>query len=349
MAELGPAVARVMIGRAGERLPREPLHPGMVEPLIAPQHRMPIDPRAKRFLDTLAATHPPSALTLTVAERRSALHQLLSFSRHEEVQRVENRSLPGPEGVLAVRVYTPAGAQSPLLPGLIYFHGGGLVAGSLDTHDAIGRSLANASGCRVVSVDYRLAPEHRFPAAIADGCAATIWIAAHSREWGIDPERLGVCGDSAGATLAAVVCQGVAATRQAHLALQFLLCPIMDFCADTGSRRELAAGYLIDQATLDHDLKYYLGPDADPADPRISPLRAPQVGNLPPTCIHTAQFDPLRDEGEVYAERLKLAGIRTTYRCHPGMIHLFYGMGALIPYARTAFELIGTDIRSMLA
>jgi acetyl esterase/lipase len=327
---------------------------------------MPLDPRAKRFLDRLAALNPPSVLALTVSERRQGLCQLLSFSGPPApVGRVEGRSLPGPAGApLAVRIYTPAsgrdtqhigtggalpsvGRMGRLLPGLIYFHGGGLVAGSLDTHDPICRALSNASGCIVVSVDYRLAPEHPFPAAIADGCHVTVWIARHAQDWGIDPARIGICGDSAGATLAAVVCQTLSETGESPLALQFLLCPITDFRADTASRRDFASGYLVDEATLEHDLKHYLGADGDPEHPRVSPLRAEVVRALPPTCIHTAEFDPLRDEGAAYADKLRQAGVATTYRCHSGMIHLFYGMGALIPYAATAYQLIGEDIRSM--
>jgi acetyl esterase len=312
---------------------------------------MPLDPRAKRFLDRLAALNPPSVLALTVSERRMGLSQLLSFAGPgEPVGSIEERTLPGPSGQpLALRIYRPApGRPAPGWPALIYFHGGGLVAGSLDTHDPICRSLSNASGCMLLSVDYRLAPEYPFPAAVADGCHATEWVARHAQELGIDPARIGVCGDSAGATLAAVVCQTVATTGEVRLALQFLLCPIMDFCASTVSRRDYAAGYLVDQATLDHDLKHYLGADGDPTHPRVSPLRAADVSDLPPTCIHTAEFDPLRDEGAAYADRLREAGVKTTYRCHSGMIHLFYGMGALIPYATTAYRLMGTDIRSML-
>jgi len=312
---------------------------------------MPLDPRAKRFLDTLAAMSPPSALSLTPAERRNALVQLLSFcGTPEAVGGIRELTLPGPEGPLAARVYTP-GHEAPgkTLPGLIYFHGGGLVAGSLDTHDPICRSLANASGCRMVSVDYRLAPEHPFPAAIADGHAAATWVAANAAKLDIDASRLGLCGDSAGATLAAVVCQRLAASGEVAVAFQFLLCPIMDFAAETASRRTLAQGYLVDQDTLEHDLKHYLSPGADRADPRISPLRAADLRRLPPTAIHTAEFDPLRDEGEAYAERLKGAGVETIYRCHPGMIHLFYGMRGLIAYAGAAFALMGADIRSLLA
>jgi len=312
---------------------------------------MPLDPRAKRFLDTLAASGAASTLALTVEQRRRSLAQLLSFAGPlPTVGGVEERTFPRPAGSLRVRIYAPAGVGAhEVLPGLVYFHGGGLVAGSLETHDGICRALAAASRCRLLSVDYRLAPEHSFPAAIDDGLAATWWVATHAAELGLDPDRLGVCGDSAGATLAAVVCQSAAALGQPRLACQFLLCPIMDYAAESDSRRSLAQGYLIDRATLEHDLRHYLGPEADRADPRVSPLRAPGVMNLPPTVIHTAEFDPLRDEGAAYAERLRAAGVKITYRCHPGMIHLFYGLGALIPYAGAAFGLMGADVRSLMA
>jgi acetyl esterase/lipase len=319
---------------------------------------MPLDPRAKRFLDRLAALNPPSVLALTVAERRNGLRQLLSFSGPAlAVERVAEHSLPGPTGEpLGIRIYSPiapiakcpANADSALLPGLVYFHGGGLVAGTLDTHDPICRALSNASGCVVLSVDYRLAPEYPFPAAIMDGCHAIVWIARNAGELGVDSGRLGICGDSAGATLAAVICQILSETGEVRLALQFLLCPITDFCADTPSRRDFASGYLVDQETLEHDLRHYLGTAGDPSHPRVSPFRTTDLSHLPPTCIHTAEFDPLRDEGAAYADRLRQAGVATTYRCHSGMIHLFYGMGALLPYAATAYQLIGNDIRSIL-
>jgi acetyl esterase/lipase len=310
---------------------------------------VPLDPHAKRFLDRLAAMNPPSALSLTVNARREALRHLLSFSgRVVQVACIENRSLPGPDCTLQLRVYTPINQRWTASPGLIYFHGGGFVAGNLDSHDTICRSLCDASGCRLISVEYRLAPEHPFPAALSDGFAATKWIAAHAADFGIDPARLALCGDSAGATLATVVCQMAAITQEVRVAMQFLLCPIMDCCADSATRQEYAEGYFVDEATLSHDLKYYLGLHTDRADPRVSPLRAPDLSRLPPTCLHTAEFDPLRDEGEAYAVRLRESGVETTYYCHSGMIHLFYGMGLLIPYAAAAYQLMGTDIRAML-
>jgi acetyl esterase len=311
---------------------------------------MPLDPAAKRFLDRLAALNPPSALTRTVAQRREALESLLRFmAPAPAAAQIEECHFAGPAGPVPLRIYTPpARASAAPLPGLVYFHGGGLVAGTLDTHDGIARALAAASGCRLLSVSYRLAPESPFPAAIADAYAAVCAVAERAEEFGIDPERLAVGGDSAGATLAAVVCQMAAQQQKPRVALQFLLCPIMDFAAQTPSRRTLGAGYFLDEATLRHDLEHYLAAGGEAGDPRVSPARAGELRELPTTCIHTAEFDPLCDEGREYAERLEHAGVRTVYRCHPGMIHLFYGMGAVIPYAATAYSMIGADIRALL-
>jgi acetyl esterase/lipase len=311
---------------------------------------VPLDPRVKRFLDALAAGKPPNALETTVEERRLGLTELMKLAGPQAaVGRVEDRTLPGPAGALGIRIYTPLDAGAELLPGLIYFHGGGLVAGTVATHDPIGRALANSGACRVVSVEYRLAPEHPFPAALDDALAAVRHIGAHAAEFGIDGMRLGICGDSAGGTLAAATAQTVARIGSPRLALQLLICPILDYSRSTDSKRDLASGYLVDQATLDHDLLHYAPPGTDPANPRISPLRAEDVAGLPRTLIHTAEFDPLRDEGHDYFDRLARAHTEVSYTCHPGMIHLFYGLGAVIPYARTAFEQIGGEIRAALA
>ncbi len=165
---------------------------------------------------------------------------------------------------------------------------------------------------------------------------------------GIEPARLGICGDSAGGTLAAAACHALARAGGPRLALQLLLCPILDYSRSSPSRHAFASGYLVDQATLDHDLLHYLPSGTDPADPRVSPLRALDLGGLPRTIIHTAQFDPLRDEGREYGERLGDAGVSVSYVCHPGMIHLFYGLGKVIPYARTAMLSIGAGVREAL-
>jgi acetyl esterase len=309
---------------------------------------MPLDPRVKRFLDLLAAGNPPNARTATVQARRAGLSTLMTFGGPAPVvESVEESSMPGPDGELRVRVYSPQRAGH--LPGLIYFHGGGLVAGDLDTHDGIARTLANCGAVRVASVGYRLAPEHRFPAALEDASAAVRHISRHAAEFGIDPKRLGICGDSAGATLAAAATQAAVRSGDSILKLQLLLCPILDYSRITASKRDFSSGYLVDQATLDHDLLHYLPAGIDASHERVSPLLTADLSGMPPTRIHTAEFDPLRDEGRAYFERLNQAGIEVSYTCHPGMIHLFYGLGAVIPYARAAFEQIGGEIRAALA
>ena len=310
---------------------------------------MPLEPHVKRFLDLLAAGSPPDALSISVEERRSGLAALMKLAGPEVVVgRVEDRTLPGPGGALPVRIYSPVNAAE-ILPALIYFHGGGLVAGSVATHDSISRALSNSGAVRVIAVEYRLAPEHLYPAALQDALAAVQYVSTRAADFGIDAGRLGICGDSAGATLAAATCQVRARAGEPRLALQLLICPILDYVRGTPSKRNLARGYLIDQATLDHDLMHYLPEGADPSDPLISPLLADEVTGLPRTIIHTAEFDPLCDDGRYYFERLKRERIEVSYTCHPGMIHLFYGLGAVIPYARAAFEQIGGEIRAALA
>jgi acetyl esterase/lipase len=261
---------------------------------------------------------------------------------------VEERIVAGAEESLAARLYVPEARSQTLQPGLVYFHGGGLVAGSLDTHDGLCRTLADAAGCRVVSVDYRLAPEHPFPAAVEDACAATAWIAVNADSFGIDVARLAVGGDSGGGTLAAVVCHWARDRGAPQIALQLLLCPVLDFAEISASRRTYARGYLLDQATMDSDLAHYLDKRTNLDDPRVSPLRAANLGGLPPALIHTAEFDPLRDEGAAYAARLVAAGVRVRHTCHAGLIHHFYGMTGLIPLARTAVAEIGAELSAAL-
>jgi acetyl esterase len=314
---------------------------------------LPLDPRVKRFLDVLAAGNPPNARTVGVAQRRAQLAELMKLGGPAaSIGASVDRTLPGPSGPLAVRILTPAGAAAQSSrepgPGVIYFHGGGLVAGSIDTHDSIARALCHWSECRVIAVDYRLAPEHPFPAGLDDAIAAITYIGSHAADFGVDAARLCVCGDSAGGTLAAAACHALARTAAPRPALQLLICPILDYGRRSGSRAEFASGYLVDQDTLDHDLEHCSPAGADPQDPRISPLLAADLSGVPPTLVHTAEFDPLRDEGKDYFARLTHTGSALAYTCHPGMIHLFYGLSAVIPYARTVFEKIGAEIRAAL-
>ena len=309
---------------------------------------MPLDPRVKRFLEVLAAGN--AAVDPTVLERREQLAELMKLGGPAPpIGRIDTVSLPGPGGPLNARLYSPVEARAGLLPGILYLHGGGLVAGNLDTHASIAQSLAHFGVCRVLALDYRLAPEHAFPAALDDAYAALKGVRARAAEYGMDPARLAICGDSAGGTLAAAACQAAARAKDPPLALQVLICPILDYSRRSGSRAQFANGYLLDQATLDHDLLHCMPGGADAMDARLSPLRTRDLSGIPRTIIHTAEFDPLRDEGREYFERLAHTGTGLSYTCHAGMIHLFYGLGAVIPYARTALECIGREIGAALA
>ena len=310
---------------------------------------MPLDPHVARFLALLAASGTVSTASVSVDERRRGLAALMKFSGPPpRVACVDTLAVPGRHGPIPIRVYTPIDSTGELLAGLVYFHGGGLVAGSILTHDALACELADAGRCKVVSVDYRLAPEHPFPAAVDDALSATVHIAENAAAYGIDGTRLGVCGDSAGATLAAATAHTMTRTCRHPLGLQLLLCPILDWSRPTPSRRELAHGFLVDQEMLDHDLRHYVPAGCSLSDPRISPLCAENHAGLPVTFIHTAEYDPLRDEGAEYAARLSAAGCRVSLTCHAGMIHLFYGLQSVVPYARRGFEQIGLQIRGTL-
>jgi acetyl esterase/lipase len=252
-------------------------------------------------------------------------------------------ALPGPGGDIAYRLYAPEDDGAPA-PGFIFFHGGGMVAGSIETHDRIAAALADATGCRLISIDYRLAPEHKFPAAVEDAIAATEFVARNAASFGIDAERLVIGGDSAGATLAAVVCQH-ALRHGPTLVAQCLICPVLDFEEVSPSREAFAENHLIDRLTLEADLADYLPEGTDPADVRVSPLRALRVAGLPPAIIHTAEFDPMRDEGNAYARKLLAAGVTVEHVCHDGMIHNFHAMSAMLPQAKLILSQIGEQVR----
>ena len=307
---------------------------------------MPLDPLAKRLLTMMAAATTADRKRPTPSERRQALAKLMQFARADSADVAsEDRTLPGPVGDIACRLYAPAMPAREPAPGFVFFHGGGLVAGSIETHDRVAAALAQATGCRLISVDYRLAPEHKLPAAVEDAIAATQYVLARAPELGIDPRRVVVGGDSAGATLAAVVCQHALQNAWPQIAAQCLICPVLDFEEISPSRREFSENHLIDEVTLEADLADYLGDDADLADPRISPLRAFHVAGLPTAIIHTAEYDPMRDEGNAYARKLLAAGVVVEHVCHAGMIHNFHAMGALLPQAQLVLSQIGEQVR----
>lgn len=307
---------------------------------------MPVDPQVKKLLDVMPPM--PEFADVDVALLRSGMAEgVLGPGEPEPVARVEDRTLQGPAGDLAVRVYTPEG-DGPF-PGLVFFHGGGFVLCSLDTHDGTCRSLANAAGCVVVSVDYRLAPEHPYPSAPEDCYAATCHVGRHAADFGIDPARLAVAGDSAGGNLAAVVCQMVRDRGGPPLCFQLLVYPVTNCDFDTASYRENAEGYFLTQGMMRWFWDQYLPHRDEGAQPYASPLRAPDLHDLPPGLCITAEYDPLRDEGEAYAERLRAAGVDVESRRYEGMIHGFFGMGAIVDRAREAVADAGAALRKAFA
>ena len=307
---------------------------------------MPLDPLAQRFLAMMAAATSEGRSPSTLDQRRQAFAKMMRLARADvaAVTGIDG-ALPGPAGQLPYRLYAPADAPGEPLPGFVFFHGGGLVGGSIESHDPVAAALAQTTGCRLVSVGYRLAPEHRYPAAVEDAIAATRWVSEHAASLGIDAARLVVGGDSAGATLAAVVCQESLRSGGPAISAQCLICPVLDFEETSPSREEFAENHLLDTATLEADLALYLPEGVERGDPRVSPLRAVKFAGLPAAIIHTAEFDPMRDEGNAYAAKLVAAGVAVEHTCHDGMIHNFQALGAVLPQGRLVLHQIGEQVR----
>ena len=286
---------------------------------------MTLNPQAKAVIDVFAQF----GITLTGPSAQAVRDQLAGFPRPEgePVASVVDRTIPGPGGEIPVRIYDPGG------PGpkgaLVWFHGGGWVIGNLDGADFGCRMMANAAGVVVVSVDYRLAPEAKFPAAADDSFAATRWVADNAASIGVDPARIAVGGDSAGGNLAAVVSQMAKAAGSPALAFQLLVYPVTDFSYHTPSYRENGEGYLLTLESMEWFWNHYLNSPEDGANPKASPMRAADVSGLPRALVITAQYDPLRDEGEAYAGRLSEAGVPTTAIRFNGQIHGFFANGAI--------------------
>jgi acetyl esterase len=305
-----------------------------------------LDPQARAVIERLAASGAPPLHGLAPDEARRAYRASRAAlaaapARVEEIREV---SIPGPAGRLRARLYHPGGTGSAP-PGMVYFHGGGFIYGDLDTHDVVCRGIAQGTPCAVVSVDYRLAPEHRFPAAVEDAFAATAWIAANSAALGIDPVRLVVAGDSAGGNLAAVTALMARDAGGPALSMQVLVYPTTDFAEEAESVASFAEGYLLTRESVRWVKRSYLRGERDALDWRASPLRAGDLSGLPATYIITAGFDPLRDEGRAYAERLARAGTAVTHECFEGQVHGFLMMGADIAAAGHAIQRIGQMLR----
>lgn len=312
---------------------------------------MPLQPDVELFLSQLAALGMARLSDLTPVQAREQMARLGAMGAQfggtaAADLTVANRRIPAPAGELPVRVYTPTAAA--LQPGVVYFHGGGWVVGNLDSHDRECRELAQKAGCVVVAIDYRLAPEHKFPAAVDDCVAATRWVAAHAAELGIDGRRLAVGGDSAGGNLAAVVAQVLRDGGDTPpLRAQLLIYPATDLLGDYASKDEPGVGFLHPADTA-WFLGHYLRGPADRADPRASPQRAPNLAGLPAAIVAVCEFDPLRDEGNAYAAALQAAGVPTTKLYYPGHIHGFLSLAAVIPSARSAQDEIFAALRRIL-
>ena len=307
---------------------------------------MPLAPAARTMIDQLEAGGGPALWEMSVDDARSLSAVMGAMDEPLEVAKVEDRVIPGPAGDLLVRIYTPD-APAPR-PVIAFFHGGGFVICSVDTHDGLARRLANATGAVVVSVEYRLAPEARCPDSAEDCYAATLWTHEHAAELGADPGRLIVAGDSAGGNLAAVVSLMASERSTPPITGQVLVYPVIDAACDAPSYTENGEGYFLEATGMRWFWDHYLGPDGDGTHHHASPIRASDLSGLPPAVVITAEFDPLRDEGEAYAAALEAAGVPVVAQRYDGMIHGFVSMPMLFPEADAAVARIADAVQGSL-
>jgi acetyl esterase len=304
---------------------------------------MPLDPKARELLDQMALAPMPPLDTLEPAIFRAAIEAGRLPPPPVALAEITDRTMPGPAGPLKARIYRAA--ASPNQPALVYFHGGGFVVGSLDTHDTPCRLLAAAAHCAVISVDYRLAPEHKFPAAVEDAETIVEWVADNASALGVDPRRLAVGGDSAGGNLAAVAALRLRERGSTALCHQLLVYPVTDLSAESDSYRSNGDGYLLTREMMGWFAKQYLPTGDAKFDPLASPLLAADLRGLPPATVITAEYDPLRDEGEAYAQRLIEAGVATRLKRYDGMIHGFFGMSGILDQADDAIALAADGLK----
>jgi acetyl esterase len=305
-----------------------------------------LDPTVLLLLEAIQAEGGPPLESLPPAEARKLAAESLQpvGGTPEPVRSIENLRIPGPAGEIPIRVYMPD-APAPR-PALVYFHGGGWVVCDLDTHDVVCTALARRAGAVVVAVDYRLAPEHKFPAAVIDCYAATAWLASNAERFGIDPRRLSVGGDSAGGNLATVVSLKSRDENGPAIALQAMVYPVTDLSSfTTPSYQEFAEGYQLTKKEMEWFRAHYLRSIEDASNPHASPILAHDLRGLPPALIITAECDPLRDEGEAYARRLQDAGVTVTCTRYAGMIHPFFSLSGAIPQAFDAIQQVADAIR----
>jgi acetyl esterase len=307
-----------------------------------------LHPQARAFLDLIEKRGLPPTHELSVADARRFFRDRRAVTQlpPADVAEVRDLTATGPLGPIPMRYYRAIDTQaSDVLPVLVYFHGGGWVIGDLDTHDALCRELCNGARCAVVSVDYRMGPEHRFPAAVNDSVAATRWVRDHATELKVDGSRIAVGGDSAGGNLAAVVSIDAREHADLPLVFQLLIYPATDQQGNTPSHSENGQGYLLTHETMNYFTGHYIADKSQYSDWRASPLLHPDLSNLPPALVVTAGFDPLRDEGAAYAKRLTESGNRASYVNFPRQIHGFISMGRILDESHTAVALCAAELR----
>ena len=309
---------------------------------------MPIDPAAQMILDAFAAL--PALGTMDPVPTRELFEASAAPIDPIPMESVEDRVIPGPGGDLPIRIYSPFGkvfgAPGPVM---VFFHGGGWVVGSINDHDRMARRLADDIGCVVVSVGYRLAPEHKYPAAADDSYAATEWVAANAASLNVDPDRLIVCGDSAGGNLATVVALRARDENGPKVAYQLLIYPVTGTPYDgRASYVRNGEGYLLTKLSMEWFTDHYARSTDDHSDPYFAPINAKDLSGLPPAHIITGEFDPLCDEGEEYGARLLGAGVPTTMKRYDGQIHAFMSQDILIRAGREAFLDAARQVRAVL-
>ncbi|MFC9434466.1 alpha/beta hydrolase [Nocardia sp. NPDC057030] len=306
-----------------------------------------LHPQTEAVLQLMMAAYPDLGVGVTDA---AAARRALSRTKQPpgpDVARVEDRIIPGAAGI-PVRIYWPV-ADATAHPVIVYFHGGGFVLCGLDSHDGICRMLAAGVPAIVIAVDYRLSPEHKYPAAVEDADRAVAWAHANAAALGGDPERLVVAGDSAGGNLAAVSCLRARDGAGPPIAFQLLFYPWLDFLAELPSRRDNAEGYYLTATHLRWFEQQYLNAPSEAAQPQVSPLRAPDLTDLPPALVITAEYDPLRDEGEAYGTRLSEAGVPARTYCAAGLFHSFFAMMDFLPGAQEASDIACAAVRSAVS
>ena len=314
---------------------------------LNPDNATALDPQAKAVIELVIKSGRPPYHQLSPNEARQTFRETRAASTPPAPEIGEARDLVA-DGIPA-RLYRPRGVLASIpLPGLIFFHGGGWVIGDLETHDVLCRQLTAGAGISVVSLDYRRAPEHKFPAAADDAWATTRWVAAHAAELALDAGRLAVGGDSAGGNLAAVVALLARDHRAPSLALQVLIYPVTDVATEWPSYTQFAEGFMLTRDSMRWFIAHYLARDADRDDWRVSPLRAPSVAGVASALVVTAGYDPLRDEGDAYARKLRDAGVRVDHVSYGGMIHGFVPMGRLIETGNRAVAHIAASLRQTL-